>query len=237
MRMFGFVASILLFCAPVTRGDGIVYRLPADGASVQYDMVIKLRPPGAAVDIEIKGSIRLSSVGVETVAEEKCRWIEFRTELRPDGQVQTILTKALIPEKHLGRGKNPIDHVVRAWHKAGDMEVMPLTDLKSAQASILQTLLVGPDPNTIKLDPITIDNAKLGKLECAGERATRDLEFGNTKSKTTFENRLSDKVPFGVLKSVLKFQNDQGGTPIEGELTLDLTDVGETALTELPNNK
>ncbi|MCY2968736.1 MAG: hypothetical protein NT069_34775 [Planctomycetota bacterium] len=237
MRMFSFVATILLFCATVTRGDGILYRLPADGASVQYDMVVKLRPPGTTVDIEIKGSVRLSSVGVETVADEKCRWIEFRTEILREGQNRTILTKALIPEKHLGQGKNPIDHVVRAWYKAVDTEVISVTDIKSAQASILQTLLAGPDPNAVKLDPITIENAKLGKLECAGERATRDLEFGDTKSKVTFENRLSDKVPFGVLKSVVKFQNDQGGTPIEGEVTLDLTDVGETALTELPNNK
>lgn len=234
LRMLILGVSALVWVAPA-RSDGLVYRLPEDGAWAQYDM--QLRIGAAGTGLELKGQVKISSVGVETVGDEKCRWLEIRVDLKADGREQIVLNKALIPEKHLGRGKAPVENIIRAWNKTGDEEVKSLTDMKSPQAGVFQILLTGPDANATKLEPITLENAKLGKLESAGELATREYDQSQTKVKATYEHRLSDKAPFGVVSTKIKFQGGDGGGFGEGEVTLTLVDVGDTALTELPNSR
>lgn len=222
--------------AQVARGDGLIYRLPDDGTSVLYELEIKHGPAGMQRDA--KGTLKISSVGTEMVGDDKCRWIEIRIAFDDNGQERQILSKSLIPEKHLGKGKSPGENLVRSWLKLPEQEVMELKDFKQPQAGPLAAFLAGPAAAPIKLDPTTIDNAKLGKLECAGETCTYELEQGGNTVETTFEHRLSDKAPFGVLATKLKFATKNGGNVVDaGEATFTLVDVGTSALTELPNNK
>ncbi|MFN0051152.1 MAG: hypothetical protein ACKV0T_03120 [Planctomycetales bacterium] len=217
------------------RADGLIYRLPEDGTGVTYDMELKR---GQGMEVGVKASFKLSSVGTEMVNGDKCRWIEIRLAFAENGQERTILSKMLIPEKHLGKGKSAGDNLVRAWIKMGDMEAMELKDLKQPQAGPLAAFLAGPDPAAMKLDPIPVENAKLGKLECAGEIASHQLDQGGNVVDMTFEHRLSEKAPFGVLASKLKFTTNRDGNVVEqGSATFTLTDISTTALSELPNNR
>ena len=234
------VASTLLlytiFAARVASGDGMIYRLPSDGAQAQYDLVIKMGPQGAQQ--ERKGSFKLSSVGTETVGADQCRWIEIRLDFSDDGQERTILSKALVPEKHLGRGKSAGDNLLKAWIKFNEQEPLQVTDLKQPQAGPLLMFLAGPSASAMKLDPKVVENAKLGKLDCEGEIAAYEFDQGESKMKVIYEHRLSEKAPFGVVGTKLKFQVERNGNvDVEGEATFTLTDVGTTALTELPNNR
>lgn len=236
-----FARWILLFAAcwsggSVVHADGLIHRLPEDGSQAQYDLTIKAGAPGSPK--EMKGTSRISSVGKEAVGADVCRWIEIRLAFTDDGQERVILTKSLIPEKHLGRGKSAGDNIQRTWIKFGDQEAIQLTDLKSPQAGPLQVFLAGPSANVTKLEKATIENAKLGKQECEGEIASYEFDQGEAHTKMTMEQRLSDKVPFGVLTAKLNFQTMRNGTVVEeGEAVFTFTDINTTALTELPNNR
>jgi hypothetical protein len=226
-----FVSTVLTQGA---RADGLIYQLPANGASVRYD----LETTGSFNGQErtFKGALTISSVGEATEGGEKCRWIEFRMMNKRDDQERVALAKCLIPEKHLGRGKSPGEHMIRGWFKQGDGEPQAITDLKSAQGGgRLAGYLTGPPPNPGELEKIEIDTP-LGKLACPAVTGERDIEQGNGTTTITFENRLHEKSPFGVVSAVSKFERKMNGqVTASGTTKLTLADTGTTALSELPD--
>ena len=75
---------------------------------------------------EVKSDIRIASVGEITENGEPYRWIEIAGKTRrettldaPEGETHVIVRrpvyKLLIPEKHVGKGRMPLDHVIRGW--------------------------------------------------------------------------------------------------------------------------
>lgn len=239
MRSFllalSFAAAVLghWAAAPKAHADGLIYKLPKDGEQARYEMEIGI----AGQDALVKGSITVSSVGVATVDNEKCRWIEIKMIINAENQEQLILTKILIPEKDLGQGKSPGEHMIRGWFKEGDMPAREIKDLKDPQAASFAAFLAGPPRNAAELDKIEIDNAKLGKLACAG--VTGDLELdgpGGTQIVIAAENRLHDTVPFGLVVANWKFElKSNGQTAVAGTFKLTLSDTSTTALSELPD--
>lgn len=240
------VASVLLLVVcllvssalqTVARADGLVQRLPEDGAFVQYDLDINLGSPGNQRNL--KGEMRLSSVGTEVVLDDKCRWIEMKITLKIEGQEQLLYWKALIPEKELARGKSPGDKVVRCWVRLpGQNDAVSVPDLKLPEAGPLQMFLAGPPTNPQKLEKMEVTNTKLGKLECEGEVAEHEFDRDNRKVKAKFEHRFHEKALFGVVSSKMTFQNIRNGVEEEaGSVVMTLSDTGTSALTELPNNK
>jgi hypothetical protein len=226
----------LVSCALLTqaRADGLIYQLPANGASVRYDTETTGSFNGQ--DRTFKGSVTISSVGEATVDGEKCRWIEIRMMNKRDDQERVSIAKCLIPEKDLGRGKAPGEHVIRGWFKQGDAEAQAFTDFRSAQGGgRLGMYLVGPPQNPGELDKTEIDTP-LGKLACPAVTGTRDVEQGNGTTTITFENRLHEKVPFGVVSAVWKFERKMNGQVVgSGTTKMTLADTNTTALSELPD--
>lgn len=221
--------------APTAGADGLIYQLPADGGQVRYDMAIALSASGN--DLTIKGSISLSSVGQVTENDEKCRWIELKLVTEENGQEKVVITKALIPEKHLGKGKSPADNLIRVWRKEGEGEPQEIKDFKSGELMALRAFLAGDVKNPAELEKIEIDG-KLGKLPCAGTKGDLDIDLGNNTLTMNYENRLHEKSPFGVVAGNWKFElKNNGQAIVSGTLKLTLTDVNTTVLTELPNNK
>ncbi len=235
MRSIVLAGLFISACATqVVRGDGLIYQLPANGASVRYD----LETTGAFNGQErmFKGSLTISSVGDATVDGEKCRWIEFRMMNKRDDQERVAVAKCLIPEKHLGRGKSPGEHVIRGWFKQGDGEPQAFTDLKSAQGGgRLAGYLAGPPQNSGEQEKVEIESP-LGKLMCPSVTGTQDIEQGNGTTTITFENRLHEKSPFGVVSAVWKFERKMNGQVAgTGTTKMTLVDTGTTALSELPD--
>ena len=226
----------LLAMPTVARADGLVYKLPDDGTSVTFELAIKGGPEGMQRDM--KGTLRMSSVGTEMVGDDKCRWIEFKIDVDQDGQQLTIISKSLVPEKHLGKGKSAGENILRGWLKFSEQEPMEVKDLKIEQTGPLASFLAGPAAGAMKLEPIAVENAKLGKQECAGEIASYEFPQGEHTVESIWEHRFSEKAPFGILATKLKYSIKAGGVVRDsGEVTFTLADVGTTALTELPNNR
>ncbi len=227
--------SLALASAQSARADGLIYQLPADGGQVRYEMVIALNAEGN--DLKLKGSISVSSVGQVTENGEKCRWIEFKMITDEGGLDRTVISKALIPEKHLGKGKSPVDNLIRVWVKEGDGEPQEIRDFKGQQLLALRAFLAGPVKNPAELEKIEIDG-KLGKLPCAGATGDLEIEVGMATLGMNYENRLNEKAPFGVVAGNWKFDlKNNGQAALAGTLKLTLTDTNTTALSELPNNK
>ncbi len=232
------VFAALIFAAATTqsaRADGLIYQLPGEGAQVRYDMSVEISAGGE--EMNFKGSLTVSSVGQTMVGDDKCRWIEIKMVSMRDGQDQPLTGKMLIPEKELGKGKSPADHVMRAWLKEGDAEAHEVTDFKSVEFLPMRTFLAGPLQNSGELEKIEIDG-KLGKLQCAGVTGMQTFEFETLVLTINCENRLHVKAPFGVVAADWKFDVKNNGQALaSGTFKLTLTEVNNTALSELPDKK
>lgn len=214
--------------------DGLVYRLPPDGAQIRYDMELMIS--AGDQQVPIKGFVTVSSVGQATVDNEKCRWIEIKFAVNADAQEHMQLMKTLVRESDVGKGKSPLEHVVRTWVRNENAEVIEVKDLKSNEAVTLNTFLAGAPKNSGELEKIEIDG-KLGKLECAGVTGEFEVEGPNGMTIViNFENRLHEKAPFGLVTANWKFElKNNGQSVLTGTFKLTPAETNTTALSELPD--
>ena len=227
---------VVIGFAQAAFADGLIYELPDDGSQVRYDSEIDVTAGGQQV-LVTKGSVTVSSVGQVTVDNEKCRWIEFKMIFKEDDQERLTLTKVLVPEKHLGKGKSPGENLIRAWVKEGDMPAAEIKDLKDPRAAAAAAFLTGPPKNPGELEKIEIDNPKLGKVSSAGVTGDQELEGpGGTQLTINLENRLHEKAPFGLVTANWKFElKANGQSAAQGTFKLTLAEINTTALSELPD--
>ena len=239
MRILSTITLVALLAIPsaATLADGLIYRLPKDGTSVEFEMKESFERNGQKMESD--GTFSMSFAGKETVDGEACRWIEFKMVMKLGGNVQTIVAKVLVPEKQLAAGKHPFSHVKKAWLKQGDREAKELSDdeLSGNDGGPLPAFLAGPfdDAKTPKSE--TIDSG-LGKLEIKVVTGSTQFKQGLMDNKYTFTNRLNDKAPFGVVASEIKFELTQNDQQVNsGTMTFKLAKVGKDAMKGIPNNK
>lgn len=236
MRRALWIGSLVIvgFAGPAFA-DGLIYALPDDGSQVRYDSEIDVTVAGQQV--ATKGSVTVSSVGQTTVDNEKCRWIEFKMIFKEEEQERLTITKVLVPEKHLGKGKSPGESLIRAWVKEGDMPAQEIKDLKDPRALAAAAFLTGPGKNPGELEKVEIDNSKLGKISSTGVSGDQELEGpGGTQLVINLENRLHEKAPFGLVTANWKFElKANGQAVVQGTFKLTLADVNTTALSDLPD--
>jgi len=88
MKVAKFVPTILLACFGVQccttseiarAGDLLVSKLSEDGSWAEYEVKITTLADGKEVN-QVKGRLRVSSVGQAEVNGKKCRWIEFNSQ-------------------------------------------------------------------------------------------------------------------------------------------------------------
>src|SRR5258708_16755663 len=138
------------------------------------------------VDVR-KGTFTVSSVGTATIDGEKCRWLEIKEVTRfrnaDMDMEQTAVTKVLIPENYIGKGKSPGEHVIRGWVRRGKTDdVRALDDKEATELVLFRTLwLAGPAPDSRELEKTDVETKPLGTLSCAGSTGTYELvqEGGN----------------------------------------------------------
>jgi hypothetical protein len=202
-RQFHSLLFCLIFTLPTAAwAEGLIYQLPPDGewARYQFDGIFG------------SGTLTISSVGNKQVAGERCRWIEITQESRHGEKKPLRMTaRVLVPEAHLGYGKEPLKHVVEAWivNPFAAKSPQRIDDPAGKGAGYMNSLeqfLHGPYAEPQKLPSTTVES-KLGKLECTGfkiiETAKKDddpLNFkgGYTQTKT-YTIRLHKSAPFGVV--------------------------------------
>ncbi len=235
---------VLCSCLPATvLADGLIYQLPPDGTWARFQADVTGERPDGTVET-MTGTFTLSSVGVAEVDGEACRWIEIRRDLKRNDQSVTALHKLLIPEKHLGKGQDPLPHVHKAWFSPSQtlngtaQEIPGLKGTDRQQLNMLHPYLYGPIKNSKPLSPLEVES-KLGKLNCEGVTAQENTEPGtNVTLDSTYLLRLHRSAPFGVVtyESTSKLQlnnKDQGAM----KLKLKLMDFGKGAKSKLPDSK
>ena len=162
MRILSTITLVALLVIPsaATLADGLIYKLPKDGTSVEFEMKASFGRNGQK--IESNGTFSMSSVGKETVDGETCRWIEFKMVMKMEGNEQTIVAKVLVPEKQLTAGKHPFSHVKKAWLKQGDREAKELSDgeILGNDGGPLPAFLGGPFSDAKKLEPVTVSTTR-----------------------------------------------------------------------------
>jgi len=242
------VALCLSLVRPA-RADGLLYRLPKDGTWARYSIKQTMALPKGKKET-VEGTLTLASVGQEKVKGEVCRWIEIVIEAKLPGEQRTMKSafKALIPEKRLRKGEDPLRNWVRGWAKLGDQKPQALTkELLSNPAMMLNLLVSGPLQDAKALENKSIET-KLGKLTCerlAGsltlKGAAVSLKDGKVTTgdvKVRVQNYLHDKAPFGVVVSRLEAEfPDLGDGKSSAEAELTLLDVGTGSKSELPDQK
>ena len=223
LRLFTFV--MMVAAGSTARGDGLIYRLPPDGTWVRYEGVETNRS-----GVSRKFTLIVNSVGQATVQNEKCRWVEIRTDRG------SAIIKLLIPEKRLKRGESPLDHLVRGWEKHGDSDVTKF-GLHGGN-ELLPAFLGGPLENAEKLD-MKVVRSKLGALMCEGLTGDRVIvnrtSEGEVKVSVISTFWLHDKAPFGVVAGEVEYIGFDGKN--YGSMKFKVIDFGDGATSDVPEFK
>jgi len=222
-----------ILCPGIARADGLLYQLPEDRSWVRFDGQYTFKLDGMEKAVSGTGTMTMASVGKARAGAEACRWIEFKVRLKDSGTEHTLIRKLLIPEKYLKKGEKPTAHVVRGWAKYDDEAVERAVPVHGRWPAYL----AGPLRDERKLEKQLVES-KLGALECEGVTGWMEYEEGDVHMKVTFETRLHEKAPFGVVSSRMTFEMTRDGKVLQTvDATLKLTDFGTDAETALPDHK
>jgi hypothetical protein len=250
--------------ASVLRADGLIYRLPPDGAWAGYDVHVTSQVQTESNDpreLKLQGTLMLSSVGQVTVDKHACRWIEIKQEIAPVARPKQMISRALkllIPERHLARGEDPLAHVLKMYYsqKGPGLPAVPVERIAESatidrgysrrQYELDRFRSIFPQPfEDMKREKQTVDT-KLGRVECEKVSGTSDLPKaplrggGEWAWKGKFDCFLSEKAPFGVvgLESNTKGYETHGPTVhLETEMILTISESGGNATSGLPDMK
>lgn len=247
MRGKRFSLGLTLGCLVTTcaMADGLVYKLPPDGTWARFSIQgIVLDSAGNPVDpiLNITGTLTIGSVGVVKHGDESCRWIEVVIDGQRDGKSFLEVDKLLIPQRHLGAGKQPLQHLRDAWymHSAVDNgKPRQLGDKEKADIAYVQrvrSILHPPFENLVEKDKTTLA-CKLGDVVCDRVRAeeTEARPGGKIKYESTYVICLHPQAPFGVAAWHATNRVYRKGEAVGGiRLDLTLVDFGDGAKTSLP---
>ncbi len=229
--LFLAFVAVLTFLSPA-GADGLLYRLPEDGTYVRFDLELKQEAGGETKSAS--GSLTMASVGQKEVDGKKCRWIEFRMQMKQEQRERVQMVKVLVPEQHLKAGAAPIDHMIKGWYGSPGKDAKEAENNRDPRLGPVPAFLCGPFKDSKKLVAEDLDT-KLGKLSCPGVTGSVRIEQGKQIHDITFDNRLNDKAPFGLVSSRMQFKVTRDDKMRDkGSLILTLTEVGKTAKSELP---
>ena len=248
-----FVAVVWSIVSGSAIGDGLIFRLPADGTWARYatktdgEVSSKELPK---MDLAMTGTLTLSSVGQATRSQQKCRWIELKSETKAKEAYPKLVLKMLIPEDRLKRGDDPLSHCVLTFF---DPKPVDSKGIKSyidegfnrVQYEIDRFRDVFPPPlDNSKGVPRETIETPAGKFEdCEILVGTFDydgplLGDGRSVFKATYRIAVHSQAPFGVVR----MQCEMEGCEIHGEFsgsfkakkTLMLDEIGKGATSDLP---
>ena len=205
----------------------LLYQLPEDGSWVRFDIQYTFKSEG----LEQSGqqTMTMASVGKAFEGSDECRWIGFKIQAIENGTERTWIRKLLIPVRYLKQGENPTLHVVRGWTQQEDGKVERAVPVHGRWPAFL----AGPLQDKKKLAKQLVDS-KLGPLMSEGVTGWIQFTEGNLNTKVTFETRLHEKAPFGVVSTRMVFEVTGDGPPHTIDTTAKLTDFGRDAQSTLP---
>ncbi len=241
-----FLAAALFFVPIAARADGLLDQLPADGSWAEFDVAGKAYGANGDSRVTVIGTLRLSSVGHESVNGEACRWIEVKSTSRfergdrRNEAAETI--KLLIPEQYLKRGQEPLAHVYKAWrqHPTVDQGQIKQLDLQGEGLREVQSLdefFHGPAWEVTQLEPEEVES-KLGKTRCSGLRCVDVQTGGGIETRLSAIIRLDKRAPFGVVTYEYEKERLRDGKSLgKRTMGLKLVDFGQDAVSALGDSR
>src|SRR5262245_32283870 len=230
--LWATITGVCVLVPGSARADGLLYQLPEDGSWVRFEFQYTFKLDGMEKAGQGTGTMTMASVGKAAEGSEPCRWIEFKVQLKDVGPEQVLIRKLLIPEKYLKKGENPTEHVVRGWAKFNNEAVERAVPVHGRWPAYL----AGPFQDEKKLDQELLES-KLGALKCEGVTGWIQYKEGDVHMKGTFETRVNQKAPFGVMASRMQFEMKRDGKVLQTvDGTATLTDLGKDAKTILPDH-
>jgi hypothetical protein len=228
-------ASLVLPVAPASA-QVLIWSLPkTNGAWVRFEGTYKqtrARPTTNAGEevLEWRSELTISAVGSETVEmpasddadsdaqsgvsnEVPCRWVEFKTVIKPNGLEKQLgpgdqfIYKVLVPE-HRVIGK-PVDDnnipvtflpIVKGWRKVGQRDAVPVAEKALAVYPTVALVTYYPD---LKAEVEEAEQLQIGGEAVAARvfKGTR-VVYQRTTNRSTNVGTLwrSDDVPFGLAR-------------------------------------
>jgi hypothetical protein len=178
-----------------------IYSLPEDGTWVEYDWT-GLGPDGK----ELKGVLRVSSVGTKTTAGVTSRWVEVRKEYREGDETKREFRKFLVSVKAFADAPTLSDHVTAVIGQ--DNNDTPAA-LSPARARTFVTLGLTAEDATLEQvrarEPVEVP---LGKYQARHVRARSRAD----DRKLGYQGWLTGEVPFGCARFEV-FEKSASGPP------------------------
>jgi hypothetical protein len=242
MRLY-VIASMLVLILVVPApswAEGILSRVPEDGAWAKFDIEGKGTGSDGKVQVTVKGTQTVRCVGVQEVDGEPCRWIEVDTDSRFErvgreaGSLHEIF-KLLIAEKYLVEGMDPREGIRIAFQKQGDSPVKRL-ELQGADARQIESMdeLFHAPFEPLRSLPIEKVVAAGKDWECRGVEGRRATDAENFSTVT----RLHNDAPFGVVTYTYDKQRLRDGKQAGGRsMNWKLTEIGTGAVSALPDSR
>jgi len=226
MRALCSLLTLAAFAAaPLSApADGLIYKLPADGTRVTYEMNgVKSDAGRPGSENKMTGTLAVASVGKEKVDGADCRWIEITMKMFGRGREMTVSAKLLIPESDLGKGKYPLGNVKQAWLKQGDR--LKEIDPNGRDGGPVPAFLPNPLKDAKVGKPAEIATAA-GKMSAKKLTAKTEYEQGTDKRVDKFtveyDLQLADKAPFGVAGGKMTIKEYVNRTRLDDIVVLDL---------------
>jgi hypothetical protein len=206
----------------------LLYQLPEDGSWVRFSVLYTFKSMG--VEQSGRQMLKMASVGKAFEEAEECRWLEFNIQTTEEDTAHFWIRKLLIPVKYLKRGENPTLHIVRGWTLQEDRSVEPAVPIHGRWPAFL----AGPLQDEQKLPQQVVDSA-FGRVVTEGVTGWIQFHEGTLTTSVTFETRLYQEAPFGVVSPRMVFEVTGDESPHTIDTTLDLIDFGKGARSELPD--
>jgi hypothetical protein len=228
----------------------LIQRLPDDGRWASFRIDSKVKASGNTQPIDNSPeTIKVAVVGSAEEEGVRCRWIEMTIGREGDKPADMEILKLLIPEEHLGKGKLPLAHIVRAWRQSrGAPAPKPLddpardTNLQNYRLYLhgvidgIKALGVKATNESTKDLGAAVIECGLGKVPCKGTKRSAVLSRGEMTIDADETVYLHPDAPFGAARFTCEFTTKRGNETVETRtLTVTLAEHGRNAMTALPD--
>jgi|GEM_PF-3510146 len=224
------LSSTILALVPAASAvaDGLVYRLPPDGAFAEFQgevetelefppEVERLLTPEARAKLgdkksKVRVTVAVSSVGRVRRAGQACRWIELKwtTEDVKSGVRNENVLKVLLPARYLRRGQDPLDHAALTFFNPKDVDrddFEPEPGFNRIQYELDRFRPVFPEPlRKVATQPKRTVRSPAGTFkDCEVITGVTSydgplLEEGRMEFQSDWEIVLHEDAPFGVVE-------------------------------------
>lgn len=207
---------------------GPISELPKDGAWAEYKLDLQRTQGGQTRSRE--ASVKIASVGEESVDGMNARWVEFALQM---GEEPPLRTKLLIPESAFEGNESPAAKAVRAWSQRGDEAPQPVQNpAEQIRRGPLETMLPGKLTDIEMLDEKTVEVKRAGNIVAKGRTGRVALTDRRGTDELVYRIWSSSEVPFRLVAA--EIEEVSADRTADRTVKITLKDFGTGAKSQMP---